>query len=101
VETGAKREAWEESRDQLQLDGLLAIYSVPRISQVQIFFRASLIGDVEPGPESEEVSLFAWDDIPWAEIAFPTVHEALHQWHSRAAPVIKTMASEALPPDHD
>ena len=25
------------------------------------------------GPENLEVALFAWDDIPWDDIAFPTV----------------------------
>jgi hypothetical protein len=33
------------------------------------------------GPESEEVRLFAWDEIPWPELAFPSVHWALRHWH--------------------
>ena len=35
--------------------------------------------EIEAGPESTDVGLFAWDDIPWAEIAFPSVHWALTQ----------------------
>ena len=79
------REAWEEARAQLELDQVLAVYSVPRISQVQIMFRARLISpDVAPGPESEVVGLFAWNEIPWPDIAFPTVGWALRQfWESR------------------
>jgi len=81
VEQGALREAWEEAGISLDLDQLLAVYSVPRISQVQIFFRAKMItADYEAGPESEEVELFEWDDLPWSELAFPTVHWALDHW---------------------
>lgn len=81
VEAGARREAWEEARARLFLDRLLAVYSVPRISQVQVMFRAALEnGDVEAGPESAEVGLFDWSDIPWGDIAFPTVGWALRHW---------------------
>ncbi len=83
-EEGAKREAWEEARAVIKIDALLAVYSVPRISQVQLFYRAIL---AEPGfsagIESLEVALFAWDDIPWNEIAFPSVYWALHEYRSR------------------
>ena len=83
VEQGAIREAWEEARVALRLDQLLAVYSVPRISQVQVMFRAEMeTGDFEAGPESEDVCLFAWDDIPWPEIAFPTAGWALRQWRA-------------------
>ncbi len=81
VEDGARREAWEEARARLTLDKILAIYSVPRISQVQIMFRAHLDHeDVAAGPESLEVGLFAWEDIPWPDLAFPTVGWALRHW---------------------
>ena len=81
VEEGAKREAWEEARARLSLDRVLAIYSVRRISQVQVMFRARLeTPEIAAGPESLEVELFSWDDIPWADIAFPTVGWALRQW---------------------
>jgi ADP-ribose pyrophosphatase YjhB (NUDIX family) len=86
VEDGALREAFEEARARLDLDRLLAVYSVPRIAQVQIMFRARLIApDVAPGPESAAVRLYPWAEIPWPEIAFPTVGWALrHFYESRA-----------------
>ena len=57
---------------------MLAVYNIPRISQVQLIYRANLRSpDVSPGPESHEVGLFRWDDIPWDDIAFPSVHWAL------------------------
>jgi len=78
TEAGAKREAWEEARAKLEIDALLAIYNIPRISQVQVMYRARLTTpDVSAGPESQEVGLFTWDEIPWEDIAFPTVKWAL------------------------
>lgn len=81
VEEGARREAWEEARVRIALDGVLAVYSIARIGQVQVIFRARF---AEPGfaagPESLEVRRFAWDDIPWEEIAFPSVRWALKAW---------------------
>ncbi len=75
---GAEREAWEEARAKLTIDTLLAIYDIPRLSQVQLIYRARLIDDnVAAGPESLEVALFGWDEIPWDDIAFPSVRWAL------------------------
>ncbi len=82
-EEGALREAWEEARARLELDGLLAVYAIRHISQVQLFYRARLVTpQVEAGPESLEVGLFPWDRIPWQELAFPTVRWALEAWRA-------------------
>lgn len=77
VEEGAKREAYEEALADITIDRLLAVYSVARIGQVQIMFRATLEGDFGIGEESQDVQLFDWKDIPWSELAFPTVVWAL------------------------
>ena len=75
---GARREAWEEARATLEMRGLLGVYSIPRLSQVQLIYLADLVnGDVAAGEESLEVRLFAWDEIPWDDIAFPSVRWAL------------------------
>jgi len=74
-QTGAKREAMEEANADLKLRELLAVYTVERLSQVQLLFSA--------GEESLEVELFEWKNIPWDDIAFPTVHWALE--HDRQA----------------
>ena len=74
-ETGAAREAMEEACASIRIEGLLAVYSVPRISQVQLIYRAALANPaIAAGPESLEVALFGWDEIPRDDIAFPTVH---------------------------
>jgi len=81
VEEGARREALEEACADLRLDGVLAVYSIARIGQVQIIFRAALASPgFAAGPESLEVRLFAWDEIPWDDLAFPSVHWVLRAW---------------------
>lgn len=85
-EDGARREAREEAQCDIVLEGLLAVYSIPRISQVQLMYCARL--DTEcfaAGAESLEVRLFDWDDIPWTEIAFPSVRWALEHHHEIGA----------------
>ena len=84
VEEGARREALEESGAHIQLDGILAVFSISRIGQVQVIFRARFDGaaDVAAGVESLDVRLFDWADIPWDELAFPSVHWSLRAWQS-------------------
>ena len=77
-QSGAKREAMEEANADLHLSELLAVYTVERLSQVQLIYRATMNSpEFSAGEESLEVELFNWDDIPWDDIAFPTVHWAL------------------------
>lgn len=83
LEEGACREVLEEAQARISLDGILAIYSISQIGQVQILFRGHFDGppSFAAGPESEAVALFAWDEIPWDSIAFPSIEWALHAWH--------------------
>jgi len=75
---GAAREALEEACAEIQIEGLLGVYNVPRISQVQLIYKARLKeGRFGAGEESLEAALFTWDDIPWKDLAFPTVIWAL------------------------
>ena len=82
LEEGAAREAQEEAGVDIRSDGVLALYSISRIGQVQVMFRAHFAGAIEfaPGIESLDVRLFEWDEIPWDELAFPSVHWALNAW---------------------
>ena len=94
---GAEREAWEEAQAKIRIEGLLAIYDIPRISQVQLIYRARLVEEsVAAGPESLEVGLFGWDDIPWPELAFPSVGWALN--HEREAQQSGDFTTRTAPP---
>ena len=83
-EDGARREAREEACAELALGGLLAVYSVTHLSQVQLIFHGDLVGGTHrPGIESLETALFDWQDIPWNDLAFPTVHWMLRHESER------------------
>ena len=85
TEQAAQREAEEEACATIEIDRLLAMYSVARIGQVQIMYRARLVSDdIAAGIESEEVALVDWADIPWDQLAFPTVVWALAHFHEFA-----------------
>lgn len=97
---GALREAWEEARARLEIDQLLAVYSIPRISQIQLIYRARLLQpDIAAGPETLELDLFHWDAIPWDLLAFPSVHWALADY--RAVRGETVFAPRSNPPGED
>ena len=80
---GAAREVWEEARARIDISGVLGIYEIPRISQVYVIHKAELTEPkFGPGPESEEVMLINWENIPWNELAFPSVNWALKHHRS-------------------
>jgi ADP-ribose pyrophosphatase YjhB (NUDIX family) len=92
LQEGAAREAMEEATAAISLDGILGVFSVARIGQVQVIFRGRFTDPDRPhfasGPESLDVALFGWDAIPWTDIAFPTVHWALNAWNAcRSGPL--------------
>lgn len=75
AEAGACREAMEEACADLEIETLLAVYSIVHLSQIQLIYRATLKTDhFAPGEESLDVRLFDWADIPWTDLAFPSVH---------------------------
>lgn len=80
AEEGAAREALEEACARIEIEDLIAVYSVRRARQIQLLFRAALpTPDFGVGEESLEVELVAWEAIPWPELAFPTVHLVLER----------------------
>ena len=96
VAEGAAREAMEEANARAGPLSLFGVFSLPYISQVYLMFHGELRSDISPGPESLEVGLFARDEVPWEQIAFPVVTHSLelffeygpgnvhHAWFSRA-----------------
>ena len=85
LQEGAAREAMEEAGVQIVLDGILGVFSVARIGQVQVIFRGRFADPARhfaAGEESLEVALFSWERIPWEAIAFPSVRWALDAWQA-------------------
>lgn len=74
----AVRETLEEAGARVDIEGLFSLLDVPHVHQVHFFYRARLLDlDIAAGVESLEVRLFLETDIPWDEIAFPTVTQTL------------------------
>ena len=91
---GAAREAWEEAQARIEIEGLIGVYEIPRISQVYVVHKARLLApEFAAGPESDEVLLLDWDDIPWESIAFPSIRWALERFRQGLGP------GHALAPD--
>lgn len=81
TEEAALRETWEEARATLLQQELYMLFNLPHINQVYMFFRGDLADlDFSAGEESLEVKLFHEHEIPWDELAFPTVGKTLKQY---------------------
>ncbi|RJG06738.1 NUDIX domain-containing protein [Noviherbaspirillum cavernae] len=79
----AMRETLEEAGARVELHDLFSLLNVPHVHQVHMFYRATLLDlNYEAGIESLEVRLFAEHEIPWEEIAFPTVGYTLKSFFS-------------------
>jgi ADP-ribose pyrophosphatase YjhB (NUDIX family) len=85
--SGALRETLEEANARVEIGQLYAVYSIPHVSQVYILFRARLLdAAVKAGAETLEVRLCTEQEVPWDEIAFATVKNALlHYFADRKA----------------
>lgn len=87
TEEAALRETREEANAEVVITSLFSMITVPHIAQVHIFFAADLPKpEFSSGDESLEVKLFAPKDIPWNELAFPTVGQSLKLYLENPTP---------------
>jgi len=74
----AARETEEEAGANIELGRLFALLNVAHVHQVHMFYLARLVDlDFHPGEESLEVQLFSESEIPWDDLAFPTIRKTL------------------------
>lgn len=74
----ALRETLEEACAEVELESLYTLTSIAHINQVQMIYRARLPeARFAAGDESLETRLFTEAEIPWDELAFPTIRNAL------------------------
>lgn len=85
VAAAAARETLEEAEAQVDVGALIAVIDVVQAKQVHVFFSGTLHeAKFGAGEESLAVALFTPGDIPWDDIAFPSVRIALEQFlHNR------------------
>lgn len=78
VEESAIRETWEEAEAEVENPELYTLFNLPHINQVYVFYRGSLVNGIYgSGEETVEARLFKENEIPWDELAFPTIHKTL------------------------
>lgn len=81
AEDGAVRETLEESRANVRIEKLHALFSLPKVNQVYLHFLAKrLPGNIGPTPESLEVRFFEPPEVPWEQIAFHSTTFALRKY---------------------
>ena len=74
----AVRETVEEAGANIELGALFSLLNVVQVHQVHLFYLARLLDlDFEAGIESLDVKMFAEDEIPWDDLAFPTIRKTL------------------------
>jgi len=84
--TAARREMLEEVGLDIELGGLVGIYSYADAPVVIIVYHATVPDGVEAEADPHEVSeigYFAREDIPWDVLAFRSTREALGDWFRR------------------
>ena len=81
MEQGAARETREEAEAEVKIEQLYCMYDIPRIGQIYVLFKAELVdGKFGAGDETIESRLFNEDEIPWNELAFPSVERTLRHY---------------------
>lgn len=93
----AIRETEEEAGARVEIHDLFALLNVPHVHQVHMFYRATLLDlDYAAGTESLDVQLFRETEIPWDDIAFPTVAYTLKYFFEDLARVKQASGTYAL-----
>ena len=81
LEDGARREAMEEANLKFLITKLYGTYSIPEIGQVLFVYLVTISNnDFEAKEETLEVKLFHINEIPWNQIAFPSVEYFLRHY---------------------
>ena len=81
MEQGAARETREESEAEVEIENLYCMYNIPRIGQIYVLFKTKIIdGKFGAGEETIESRLFEEHEIPWGELAFPSVERTLRHY---------------------
>jgi ADP-ribose pyrophosphatase YjhB (NUDIX family) len=93
----AIRETVEEAGANIELGSLFSLLNVAHVHQVHLFYLARLVDlDFAPGIESLEVELFSEEEIPWDDLAFPTIRTTLELFFADRVKVRETSAPYAF-----
>jgi ADP-ribose pyrophosphatase YjhB (NUDIX family) len=78
---GAGRETWEEAQARVEVGALVAVVDIVHAGQVHVFYAGRLTDPAfGAGEETLESRLFSPAEIPWDDLAFPSVRIALEHY---------------------
>lgn len=81
LQQAAERESHEEALARVEIGSLLSIVHVMHAHQVHVFFRARLADpEFGVGPESLDSKLVTEAEIPWQDLAFPSITFTLRRY---------------------
>jgi ADP-ribose pyrophosphatase YjhB (NUDIX family) len=86
VEEAARRETREELEMDVELDGLIGVYSRADERVVLVVFSAKALGPPSTTEEATEVRAYAPAELPWDELAFWSTERALRDALARGYP---------------
>ena len=78
---------------------LYTLFDLPHINQVYMLFRAELVDlDFRPARKASRLQLFHEQDIPWSELAFPTIGRTLECYFAdRRSSTTRSATSRSKP----
>ena len=88
ITLAAIREAREESGLDVTIDHLINIYSYAGRTPIVVVYAATCVGgEMVVDDEGLEAQAFAPEEIPWADLAFRSTHDALRDYFKRSSPL--------------
>jgi len=93
----ALRETVEEAGANIEMGPLFTLLNVAPVHQVHLFYLARLRDlDFAPGIESLDVKMFTEAQIPWDELAFPTIRKTLELFFADRVAMRESGAAHAF-----
>jgi ADP-ribose pyrophosphatase YjhB (NUDIX family) len=87
AEAAAEREVLEECGVEIEVDGIVGLYTYEgQIPAIAVFAARAIGGEPEPLDETMDVRSFPRDGLPWADMAFPSTEHALKDYLRERGP---------------
>ena len=81
AENAAEREALEEAGVEIEVTGIVGLYTYEdQVPAIAVFAARATGGEPTPLDETLDVKRFPRDELPWSEMAFPSTEQALKDY---------------------